>query len=381
MDTLNSDLLWLVDRHLDIIQASLLDPTIEISDLDPSTNPKIWLHVFYKGNLDKALKILYKQLDIKSLYFIRHMNEEAEKYIKFFHIKVYNNYTFDINRPHNPKPEDDMFDMNKPYIFKIIKRACKYNDLNTVKNIAKYGYFDYLELRVFTFEYAHKYKCPEIINYIRSMGGFRSFELEGLIQDCHVGCSDVESLFSFSLHTAWSIITSSIKYKRYDLINDLLRNYNGNTVYDKIHNYLLDKCILNMRSLGSIERGISTIPDSYTQSLAYGDDKFSLFLIKFINDNWKVYSEYYTSLFDIVFYGGPNDSIIDYVLQTYPDEVRLLNFENTNNVDDIKKLSYTSKSILNIKKYRGEFTDKDISLLHKIFLYHGRYDLIKTLHS
>lgn len=378
MDTLCSDLLVLVNNHLDFVQEILLDINNETTeDLNPLTNFKVWLHVFRKGYWFEAIKILFKNDDIRTLTFLSNTTNDIHDlpYIE-------DHITCIEIRQGTRSLKIDSSSINRLYIREIIKLACQSCDLDTIKQIHKYEYFQYTDLIFYIYKHSCKHKCVDIIEYVNStQRSYKIFEAESIIQSGDTNFDPIERVFTSSIHTGWFIICYCIRYKRYDVINYLLRYMSGASLLDKYRGYLtLYHSELAIHSYSRMHGYVNRIIDDLIKSSYYDDIEFSSLLINFIHENWKVYSQYHDNILETAFYSGASDQIITKILQKWPNQAITLKISQTKtNIESYKRLLFTRESLINIKTRRGGFTNDDIVHLQEIFLIYARYDLIKSL--
>lgn len=362
MDTLFGDLLGLINNYLDVVQESLIDPTKEHVDLNPTTNFKVWLHMFYKSqNQLHSLKILYNNRNTNTLKFIGvHGNEFASSWCR-----NYLNF-IKIEKGLFHLPHKIAYLYCRSQCIKIAARACEDRNLEVIKKLYLEQYFDN-EVVVEIFEYGYRYKWFELIEFMRSIYGDASEpEVDGIIRSkSKHGLPLVIEHFRHSrIIRRQYIIKSCFKYNNYDL----LLKYEGDSLISKCCNCWTE--IENMHPRVKVDKS-----KLFLYSLANGDDQFSLDLLEHINPK--------DNLIHSAIRYGASDTIINAILQKWPDQVKSLKFDvfRDFNPAPTRQLSpaLTSKSIKNVGMHRGGFSDEELKILKLAFVRCGRYDLVSSL--
>lgn len=359
MNTLIPDLVALVNSHLDVVQDSILNPTKETMDLNPSTNFKVWLHIFYKAsNPEYAFKILYENKDYNTLQFISNYGNafasaRCREYLDFIQIEK---GSFEL-------PEKLY---NRPQSRKIAEQACKDRNLDAIKKLYRGQYFEYGEVVSAIFEYGYQFRWSEVIEFMRSIYGDTcdGFEIVGIIKSRLKDGLVVEHYKQSEASMRRHIISSCLKYSNYDIFMD----YKGDT--------LLSKCLNCWAEIEKMDFRIKIDKHQlFLYSLTNGDDKFSLALLEYINPKKNI-------VFDLIRYGA-SDTIISAVLQKWPDKAKTLDFRLFINFNPApnRELSsaFTCQSIRNIEMHRCGLNANESQILRSSFLSLGRYDLVSSI--
>lgn len=363
MDTLCLDLLRLIDNYLDVVQDSVLNPTKETMDLNPSTNFKVWLH-FFRWRDGAALRILYKNNDIKTLGFIRMFYSKYERqsreYLEFIQIKK-----------GQLKKIEHRNSANRIHYRKIIKYACQHNDLSTIKEMDTDGYYTYGELKPLTYKYAYRFGCTEIIDYMLNRRSSKTVPIDSIIGSRGSSGFDLarQKFSEVNIEDKLIIILKCFKHLHFDLVAYLLENYDGHSLYDKLITFIMKNHGLCDGLLGDREKINLRWVFIYTMNHDH-EFAFSIF------NSTDLQVEAGIFLYQAI-NNGATDIIVSAILQKWPSEARGLRFEA---LLDCNKLSITSESLINIKKYRnGTISENDSNILKRVFLKHGRYDLLNSI--
>lgn len=363
MNTLCVDLLNLINNYLDVVQESLIDSTKEHIDLNPSTNIKVWLHFFkHKG---AALQILYKNNDVKTLIFIRthYRTHEYERlcreYLEFIEIKE--------GRLKRIEHRNSSY---RRHYRKIIKYACQHNELDTIKRLDQDGYYTYGELAPLTYKYAYRFGCIDIIDYMRNRRSSKTVPIDSVIKSRGSGGFDLvyQKFSEEHIHDKLVIILMCFKYQHLELASYLLKDYDGHSLYDKLTAFIKKNRGKCSGLYGDREK--INLRWIFIHTMNHDHDfAFSIF------NSTDLQVEAGTFLYQAI-NNGATDATVSAILQKYPSEGRGLPFQA---LLDCNKLSITCESIDNIKRYRGEISEFNLNILQRLFLKHGRYDLLKFI--